>query len=592
MSRSAVLARALGNWSTGGASRPGVRVRAVRFDDSLATVLAADAGPGPGAEAAWRQLADLTGRRRVPDVDAAVERLRTLRDQVPAPVRAASARALAAGEPPAALVALFAEDEPATAAPVLRDATLSAAEWLSLLPRLTPRTRALLRNRRDLPADVVRGLASFGATDFVLGHDAPVETAPAVPAIPEPDAAPERVVVPITPSPFVAVGDIARALPVVAEALRRTTDAPRFEIADLVARIDAFRRDQPVATPAPALPPERFEFHTDAAGTIRWVEGVARTALIGIDVARAGTQGVATLDSAAAVAFRARAAFRDVRLHVGGESSAAGDWRLAGVPRFDHATGRFIGLAGAARRLREDAPAATGASAADALRQLVHELRTPVNAIAGFAELIGTELLGPVPPVYRDRARLIQGEAAGLTTAIDDLDTAARLESDALDLRTGTVDLAPVLADAVAALQPLAGERRAMLIAEASVAAAVAADDRAVARLIDRFLTAALAAAEPGERLTAQLVRKTRSVRLHLTRPRALTVGGDDALLATEPAGAGQGGPGPLLGVGFTLRLVRDLAAALGGALVIAPDRLTLRLPAAVTAGMERAAQQ
>ena len=27
----------------------------------------------------------------------------------------------------------------------------------------------MLRHRRDLPAEVVRGLASFGATDFVLG---------------------------------------------------------------------------------------------------------------------------------------------------------------------------------------------------------------------------------------------------------------------------------------------------------------------------------------------------------------------------------------------------------------------------------------
>ena len=569
----------------------------MRFDDSLATVLAADAAPGFGAEAAWRQLADLIGRGRVPDVEAAVERLRTLRDRVPAPVRAASARALASGAPPAALVALLAEDEPATAAPVLRAATLPAAEWLSLLPRLTPRARALLRNRRDLPAEVVRGLASFGATDLVLGHERPAEATPVAPVVvPKPEPAPRPVVVPISPppppSPFVAVGDVARALPVVAEALRQTADVPRFEIADLVARIDAFRRDQPVATPAPVPPPERFEFHTDPAGVVRWVEGVARAPLVGIDVARAGTQGAATVDAGIAQAFRARAAFRDMRLQVGGESSASGAWRLAGVPRFDRATGRFMGLAGTARRPRDDPPASSGAGAADALRQLVHELRTPISAIAGFSELIGTELLGPVPPVYRDRARLIQGEAAGLSAAIDDLDTAARLESDALELRAATVDLARVVTDAVAALQPLAAARRAILIAETSVLAEVTADDRSVARLVDRFLTAAIAAAEPGERLTAQLVRKTRSVRLHVTRPRALTVGDDDALLTAVPAGAGESGLGPLLGVGFTLRLVRDLAAALGGALAIAPDRLTLRLPAVVTAGMERAAQR
>ena len=34
--------------------------------------------------------------------------------------------------------------------------------------------------------------------------------------------------------------------------------------------------------------------------------------------------------------------------------------------------------------------------APDSLRQLVHELRTPTNAIAGFAEMIETQMLGPV----------------------------------------------------------------------------------------------------------------------------------------------------------------------------------------------------
>lgn len=51
----------------------------------------------------------------------------------------------------------------------------------------------------------------------------------------------------------------------------------------------------------------------------------------------------------------------------------------------------------------------------------------------------------------------------------------------------------------------------------------------------------------------------------------------------------GEDEPGvPLLGAGFTLRLVRNLAVELGGALDILPGRLTVRLPA----GEDRPADQ
>lgn len=541
----------------------------MRFDDSLTTVLAADSGSAIGAEAAWRQLCDLTGRRRVPDIEAAVARLRDLRARVPVAVRGASGRALTRAEPPAALVALFAEDDLAIAAPVLRTAQLPAAEWLALLPTMSPPTRSVLRHRRDLPGEVARGLESFGATDFVIAHDRPPSRMqePVSAPIPAPSA-PVPPPPPVPDMPPVAGFDVA----------------PGFEIADVMARIDAFRREQPgTGTPAPPpARPDRFQFHTDATGTIRWVEGVARTPLVGVCLASMTPQGVAATD--AAVAVDRRRPFRAIKLRVDGDSSAAGDWLLAGEPCFDCATGRFTGYGGMGRRVA--APISAG-SASDTLRQLIHELRTPANAMSGFAELIGTELLGPVPPVYRDRAMLIQRQAGGLTAAIDDLDAAARLEGDALDLRLGPVDLVPLLTQALVDLMPVATARGVALTSHLPPHAEALGDLRAVHGLVDRLIAIGLAAAVPGERIHAQLVTKLRSVRLHVTRPRALAAGDDDALLAID---ADQGGDDTLpLGVGFTLRLIRELAAASGGSLTVAPDRLTLRLPAAVTVAMEQA---
>ena len=138
----------------------------MRFDDSLKTVLSADMESGFGAQSAWRQLIDLMGRGRIPADEPSLARLRLLRQAVPVAVRSASARALAFASPPAPLIAFFAEDTIAVAAPVLRTARMDDPAWLALLPRLDPHGRALLRHRRDLPAAVTRGLASFGPTDF------------------------------------------------------------------------------------------------------------------------------------------------------------------------------------------------------------------------------------------------------------------------------------------------------------------------------------------------------------------------------------------------------------------------------------------
>ena len=577
----------------------------MRFDDSLKTVLASDADSGFGAQATWRQLVDLVGRGKAPaDVDT-LARLRALRPGVAAPVRAASARALAFARPPAELVALFAADELAIAAPVLRTARLGGEEWLALLPTLTPTGRSVLRHRRDLPADVVRGLESFGSVDFVLDHVTVLEAEPPMP-LAEAPAPPAPPAAPLTETPFQPVADIARHIPVVAEALRRAemppSDQPldpltdRFEIADLKARIDAYQSSKPgLAEPAP-VEVDAFRFETDAAGTIRWIEGGVRAALIGVSLAHSAPQGLAQLDAVAAGAFRGRARFADARLMLDGQSAAAGGWRLAGVPAFDPGSGRFIGYRGVGRRPRADEVAQpTGNVASESLRQLVHELRTPTNAIAGFAELIETQLLGPVAPPYRERAETIRRQTVSLLAAIEDLDTAARIEGHALELRATTLAVEPMVARVLADLAPLARLRGAGIAFDPDGTHEVRVDDRAAERLIGRLLAALLSVCAPGERLKLKVKTKADGrIALQIERPRALAAVADDGLLSIDAeavADVGGGSDGmPLLGTGFALRLARNLAAELGGSLTIGFERLTLRLPAALDREVEQAA--
>jgi len=573
----------------------------VRFDDSLKTVLAADVSTSFGARAAFRQLSDLIARGRAPADDLLIAKLRSLQTMVPVETRSGVARGLALVDPPAPLVAFFASDTPEVAAAVLRVARLSPEDWAVLIPQLSPMGRSVLRQRRDLPPSAVRSLESLGSTDFALSDQRVAHERAPVPApiAPAPIAqAPIAPVAATTVTPIRSRGEPATVLVPSPDVSREADDgsaasgpgSERFEIADLVHRIEEFQRGRNAPYPldgAEAVQVASFRFETDADGIVRWIDSAPRGAVIGTHLAHAGVARTG-VDGVAAGAFRKRAAFSDARLVVAGNSPLAGDWRIAGVPVFEQSSGRFLGYRGSARRPRieEDAARARPAEVtidprgADGLRRLVHELRTPTNAIAGFSELIERQLLGPVPETYRERAAAIRAQVSGLIGAIEDLDLAARIESAALDLRADVIALAPLLAQIAEDLAPLASRRGTTLSMPEVADARVAADPIAVERVISRLIATLLSASTPGETLSVTVVPLGEALHVSIERPAAF-VGRDDAALLHLDDQVDDADGAPLLGVGFALRLVRNLANEIGGQLLFEQTRLTVALPRA-----------
>lgn len=561
----------------------------MRFDDTLDTVLSIDLSGETARASAWRQLVDLLGRGRVGADDRAIAALTALRDSVPLPVRIASARALEFASPPAALVEFMAADVFDVALPLLRGATLDPDQWTALLPRLGPPARGVLRNRRDLDPKVRRALESFGSVDLALRDESPpscVAEATGSTAVPVMEVA--------SPAPFAKPGIRHDPLP---EFSSPPADAPvqdeaagTFSIVDVMARIEAFERvHEPAvfAVPAPAPIDDRFQFETDATGTVRWVEGVARAPLIGLSLAKSSRHCTARTDGIFAGALRRRAAFQNARLHIAGTSDAGGDWQLSAVPMFDHASGRFTGFRGTGRRPRSDEraePRRPDAGIAD-LRQLVHELRTPAGAIAGFAEIIEAQLFGPVPAVYRDRAGTILDHSRELVAVIDDLDLAARIDGNALDLRADQVALAPLFATIERDLASLCELRGIELEIETCDIAAVG-DRRAVERLLARLLATLASAGGPGETLYVRMgAEHDGTVAIVFDRPTAFDAWPGESIFDVDDGDE----DGTLLGTGFALRLARNLARELGGALVFGTATLTLRLTGVADALVEEA---
>lgn len=484
----------------------------------------------------------------------------------------------------------------------------------------------------------------------VLDPVVPQQAEPVAATMPEAEAEAEQpveagsVAVPANTSPFVSIGAAALGIPLVARALEEvavadlvdpaqsgTDDQPSvatplaaesaeaqvpdmdeifilgsrepdaadlvaepegpFEIADVVARIDAFytlQQDRAAHAPPP-IRVDGFRFETDELGVIRWVDGVSRAPLIGLSLELNASGDASRADGVAAGALRQRAVFSDARLTVVGESDAAGEWRISGAPAFDRATGRFSGYRGTARRPRREESAApvTPAApdpAADSLRQLMHELRTPTNAIAGFAEMIEREMLGDAPPVYRERAGTIRDHARALLAAIDDLDIAARIEASALQLASSEVTLRPILsrvADDLAALAELRGAWISLPIDDP----VVRGDARAIERMLSRLLATMLSAARDCERVGIQVSTCGDRVAIAVERPEALAAHDGDALFALDDESEDVA----LLGTGFALRLVRNIARQLGGSLAIDDGAITVELPAMVTKSLEQA---
>jgi signal transduction histidine kinase len=536
----------------------------VRFNDMIATVLAQREDPPSACAAKWRQLVDLLAQGSG-DEDAvdAFAWLRANRAALPAALRRQAAESLSGRRVAPAILAFFAEDQPQVASPLIAGARLDAEEWLDLLPSLTPTARSLLRHRRDLPSDVRHALAGFGGSDFALS------------------------------------GEIAAEVPAeeTAEPILRRGDS---QIRDLVARIESFRRHRESAAPAPDAPPPVESFHWEAGvdGIVFWVEGAPRGPIVGQSIASIAERGQYGVDGQAAGAFEKRAPFRDARFSVAGAGAASGDWRISGVPFFDPRQGHFLGYRGTARRPRVDEVARADSAPADAapaglfgtsipaesLRQLIHELRTPLNAIVGFAEMIDGQYMGPAASAYRSRAADIMEQAQNLLSAVDDLDTAARIETRRLQLDESSVDAVALLCrlhDAYERVAQLRGSRIAIEIARDLPPARV--EQGAVERMFARILAATIGLAREGETIGATMAMGELAGRpmlcLSIDRPAAIAGLDERALLDPGYSPEGDWPGAPALGLGFALRLVGNLAEAVGGALVVGDTRFFLYLP-------------
>jgi hypothetical protein len=488
----------------------------VRFDDRLLTVLNQHVGTPHDNAVRWRQLVDLVARSGPgddsPSLDRALEEIAAEAGSVEEPLRAAAARAVAALPIPLKLLEIFARDSLAVSAPVLAAATLDPGDWSKLLASVGPETRRFIET-------IHPGIAAPTKADQT---DLLVEEAP-----PKPESA-------------------------------RTPRTSGRSLADVVARIERRRKRRDSARSGAggsAARPAIFRWECGPSGDIHWVEGVPRGALIGRSIASPRAAVGEGPDTEVARAFSLRSPFRDASFSIGGDGAAAGEWVMSGVPAFEPADGRFAGYRGVAQRRDELGALAPIPAMGDpaSLRELVHEVKTPLTAIIGFAEIIDGQYLGPADRPYRQRAAHIVRQARILLEAIDDLDFAAKARS-ALAGKEARTPLAPIVERLADELRDRAEAQQVTLDlapGAANIAAAVSED--MAERIVRRTMLALIEISGPGERLRISVERAGERSRVAISRPKAL---GEAAGGIARP---GEEDPSRL-----SIRLARSLAQIAG----------------------------
>ena len=198
---------------------------------------------------------------------------------------------------------------------------------------------------------------------------------------------------------------------------------------------------------------------------------------------------------------------------------------------------------------------------------LSHELKTPLNAILGFADLMKSELRGPMPEAYKDYSALIHESGQDLLLIVEDILDYAKTEAGHTRLDSEPVDLVASGESVIAQLsgQAQRADVKLTLLADGEVWAQ--ADPRAVRQIWQNLLSNAIKYSDIGGTVTVDVKAGRNAVALSV---RDQGAGMDEADLdrIAQPFQQGSNARGRA-GTGLGLAVVKSFTDAMQGRVVI-----------------------
>jgi signal transduction histidine kinase len=230
------------------------------------------------------------------------------------------------------------------------------------------------------------------------------------------------------------------------------------------------------------------------------------------------------------------------------------------------------GAESANAELREARTAAEDASGAKSefLSAMSHEVRTPLNAVLGFAQLLQRDKKEPLSNRHRERVDQILRSGEHLLRLIDDVLDLSRIEARALPMSVEPVSVEAVLTDLSTNLESMASNHQVMLetVPVSSELPPVAADRTRLMQILMNFGSNAIKYNRPAGKVTIlALTAAEGRVRIMVldTGPGIPEDKQNQLFQPFKRAGQENGPiPGNGIGLAITKRLAEMMDAAVG----------------------------
>jgi signal transduction histidine kinase len=199
-----------------------------------------------------------------------------------------------------------------------------------------------------------------------------------------------------------------------------------------------------------------------------------------------------------------------------------------------------------------------------------HELRTPLNAVIGFAELLKTELYGPLGDErYRDYACDIYASARHLLELINDVLDYAKIDAGRLTLDDKDIEVPEIIDSVLRMIGGTAGEAGLTLREDHQPGLRLRGDRRRIKQILLNLLSNAIKFTPKGGNITVTAGRSGPEIIISVIDT-GIGIAAADIPLALEPFGQIDNGlDRSYEGTGLGLPLCKQLMQVHGGTLHI-----------------------